>query len=139
MGVMNLFFPFAGGMPMCHGAGGLAGQFYFGARTGGANIIEGTIETFLGLFLAGSIAAIFAAFPVAIVGAMMLMVGIELTKFSKDLKPNRNLITVAATLAGSLAVNMAAGFAAGILAHYLIVKLLMDRFFPGSARDKDTS
>ncbi|HOO45203.1 MAG TPA: putative sulfate/molybdate transporter, partial [Deltaproteobacteria bacterium] len=48
MGLMNLVTPFFGGMPMCHGAGGLAGQYYFGARTGGANIIEGTIEILLG-------------------------------------------------------------------------------------------
>jgi len=39
MGLMNLVFPFFGGMPLCHGAGGLAGQYYFGARTGGANIL----------------------------------------------------------------------------------------------------
>ena len=32
MGIMNLVIPFFGGMPMCHGAGGLAGQYYFGAR-----------------------------------------------------------------------------------------------------------
>jgi len=31
---------FLGGMPTCHGAGGLAGQYYFGARTGGTNIID---------------------------------------------------------------------------------------------------
>ncbi|NIV30221.1 MAG: hypothetical protein GWN58_12215, partial [Anaerolineae bacterium] len=31
MGLMNLLVPFLGGMPMCHGAGGLAGQYYFGA------------------------------------------------------------------------------------------------------------
>lgn len=49
MGVMNLAFPFFGGMPLCHGCGGLAGQYYFGARTGGANIIEGVIEICLGL------------------------------------------------------------------------------------------
>ncbi|MFW6437772.1 MAG: putative sulfate/molybdate transporter, partial [Armatimonadota bacterium] len=42
-GIMNAIVPFLGGMPMCHGAGGLAGQYYFGARTGGANIIEGLI------------------------------------------------------------------------------------------------
>ncbi|MFQ5996707.1 MAG: putative sulfate/molybdate transporter, partial [Dehalococcoidales bacterium] len=29
-GVMNIISPFFGGMPMCHGAGGLAGQYYFG-------------------------------------------------------------------------------------------------------------
>lgn len=130
MGVMNIILPFAGGMPLCHGAGGLAGQYYFGARTGGANIIEGTIEIALGLFLAGSIAAVFAAFPTAIVGAMMLMVGIEMAKFSKDLRPNRHLLPVITTVAGSLVFNMAVGFAAGIITHYLIVKMLMDRFYP---------
>jgi predicted benzoate:H+ symporter BenE len=127
MGVMNIIVPFFGGMPMCHGAGGLAGQYYFGARTGGANILEGTIEIALGLLFAGSIAALFAAFPLSIVGAMMLMVGIELVKFSKDLRFDRNLIPVAATLAGSIAVNMAAGFAAGILTHYLLEKIIDSR------------
>ncbi len=124
MGVMNVIVPFAGGMPMCHGAGGLAGQYYFGARTGGANVIEGTLEIALGLLLAGSIASVFAAFPLSIVGAMMLMVGVEMAKFSKDLRPNRHLIPVLATLAGSIASNMAVGFAAGLLVHYLIVKRL---------------
>ena len=90
MGIMNLVFPFFGGMPLCHGAGGLAGQYYFGARTGGTNILEGLIEIFLGLFFASSIAYIFASFPMAIIGAMMFLVGVELVKFAKDisLKPS---------------------------------------------------
>ncbi|KPJ62523.1 MAG: hypothetical protein AMS15_03620 [Planctomycetes bacterium DG_23] len=121
MGVMNLIVPFFGGMPLCHGAGGLAGQYYFGARTGGTNIMEGLIEVLLGLFLAGSIAAIFAAFPMAIVGAMMVMVGIELCKFARDLRWNRELLPAAATVLGSLAVNMALGFVAGLAVHYLLV------------------
>jgi MFS superfamily sulfate permease-like transporter len=121
MGIMNLVVPFFGGMPLCHGAGGLAGQYYFGARTGGTNIIEGLIEVSLGLFLAGSIAAIFAAFPMAIVGAMMVMVGIELCKFARDLRWNRELLPAAATVVGSLAVNMALGFVAGLAVHYLLV------------------
>lgn len=49
-------------MPLCHGAGGLAGQYYFGARTGGTNIIEGLIEISLGLFLGKSIGNLLAAF-----------------------------------------------------------------------------
>ena len=114
MGVMNLVTPFFGGMPMCHGAGGLAGQYYFGARTGGANIIEGTIEILLGLFLAGSIVSLFSGFPLAIVGAMMFLVGIELTKFAKDVRMNAELIPLAITVAVSLATNMAWGFILGI-------------------------
>jgi len=120
MGVMNLASPFFGGMPLCHGAGGLAGQYYFGARTGGANIIEGTIEIGLGVLLAGGIAALFAGFPLAIVGAMMLLVGIELVKMSRDLGINKQIVPVLATLAGSLAVNMAVGSAAGMALHYIL-------------------
>ena len=44
MGTMNIASAFFGGMPMCHGSGGLAGQYYFGARTGGTNLLEGLIE-----------------------------------------------------------------------------------------------
>ncbi|HUU43241.1 MAG TPA: putative sulfate/molybdate transporter, partial [Planctomycetota bacterium] len=122
MGVMNVVLPFFGGMPLCHGAGGLAGQYYFGARTGGTNLIEGLIEVSLGLFLAGGIAAVFAAFPMAIVGAMMLLVGIELVKFCRDLRLTRELVPVAATVAGSLALNMAVGFVLGIAVHYLVFR-----------------
>ncbi len=121
MGIMNVVLPFLGGMPLCHGAGGLAGQYYFGARTGGTNLIEGAIEIALGLLLAGSIASIFAAFPLAIVGAMMLLVGVEMVKFARDLRFNLHLVPVAVTLAGSLVANMAVGFAAGRVAHYLLL------------------
>jgi MFS superfamily sulfate permease-like transporter len=120
MGAMNVVLPFFGGMPLCHGAGGLAGQYYFGARTGGTNIIEGLIEIALGLFLAGSIGSIFASFPMAILGAMMLMVGLELVKLTRELRVNLDLLPVAATVAASLALNMAAGFVVGAALHYLL-------------------
>lgn len=119
-GIMNLAAPFVGGMPMCHGAGGLAGQYFFGARTGGANIIEGLIEIAMGLFLAGSIAGLFTVFPVAIIGAMMLLVGIELARFARDLRPDRDLAPAVVTVALSLATNMAFGFLGGLAAHYAI-------------------
>ncbi|MBU2439971.1 putative sulfate/molybdate transporter [bacterium] len=119
-GIMNLILPFFGGMPMCHGAGGLAGQYYFGARTGGTNILEGLIEIFMGLFLANSIAGLFAVFPMAIVGAMMFLVGIELTKFAKDIRLNKDLIPMAVTVIVSLATNMAYGFLVGLIVYHLI-------------------
>jgi MFS superfamily sulfate permease-like transporter len=122
MGVMNVVTPFFGGMPLCHGAGGLAGQYYFGARTGGTNIIEGMIEIVLGILFAGSIATVFAAFPIAIVGAMMLLVGIELAKFGRDLRFNREILPVAVTVLGSVTLNMAVGFVAGLIVHYVILR-----------------
>ena len=121
-GLINLIVPFFGGMPLCHGAGGLAGQHYFGARTGGANIIEGIIEIGLGLFLAAGIASLFSAFPEAILGAMLFLVGIELTKFARDIRANRDLAPLAATVAGALAFNMAIGFILGMLTHYIVLR-----------------
>lgn len=40
IGLMNLTSVPLGGLPMCHGAGSLAADYRFGARTGGANIIS---------------------------------------------------------------------------------------------------
>ena len=91
----------------------------FGARTGGANIIEGLIEIFMGLFLAASIAGLFAVFPTAIIGAMMFLVGVELVKFAKDIRLTMNLVPMAATIIVSLATNMAFGFLIGLLIHHL--------------------
>ena len=122
-GIMNLVAPFFGGMPLCHGSGGLAGQYYFGARTGGANLIEGGLEIAMGLFAAAAITGLFSAFPPAIIGAMLLLVGIELTKFARDVRPGRDLLPLAATVAVALWTNMAAGFLAGLAAHYTLKKI----------------
>jgi MFS superfamily sulfate permease-like transporter len=123
-GIMNIILPFLGGMPTCHGAGGLAGQYYFGARTGGANILEGLIEIFLGLFLSASIASLFSVFPTAIIGTMMFMVGIGLLKFAQEVKTSKNIIPMVITILIALVTNMFYGFLAGIASHYLISFLL---------------
>jgi MFS superfamily sulfate permease-like transporter len=123
-GIINLILPFFGGMPTCHGAGGLAGQYYFGARTGGTNIIEGLIEIAMGLFLSASIASLFALFPRAIIGAMMFMVGIELTKFVKNVRPGKDMIPMIITIMIALVTNMFFGFLSGLIVHYLLPMVL---------------
>jgi len=125
-GIMNITAPLLGGMPMCHGSGGLVGQYFYGARTAGANFIEGGIEIVLGLFFAASIAGLFSAFPQAIIGAMMFLVGVELIKFARHLRPGRDLIVLGVTVAVALLSNMAYGFLAGIAAHRLL-HLVLDR------------
>jgi MFS superfamily sulfate permease-like transporter len=132
MGIINLVTPWFGGMPLCHGAGGLAGQYYFGARTGGANIIEGLLEIAMGLFLANSIAALFAAFPVAIVGAMMFLVGIELTKFARDVRWGLDLLPLGVTVGVSLLSNMAFGFLAGVAVDGLCRRVKNRRALPAA-------
>ena len=131
MGLMNLIFPFFGGMPLCHGAGGLVGQYTFGARTGGANILEGIVEITLGLFFAASLVTLFGLFPKAIVGAMMLVVAFELSRFTTDMLPGRSnrraQLIFAATAILAVAGNMALGFAAGVLTHRLLPEGIKDK------------
>ena len=82
MGVMNLLNPFLGGMPMCHGSGGLAAQYAFGARTGGSMIFEGIIEIILGLFFSQMLYMFFSQFPKAILGAMLIYIAILLGRIA---------------------------------------------------------
>ena len=117
-GIMNVITPFFGGFPLCHGAGGLAGQYCFGARTGGANILEGSIEVALGLFLSASIAQLFSVFPQAIIGAMLFYAGVQLLKGIKTLAVNYELIFIAFTVVVSVLSSMALGFLVGMAAYH---------------------
>ncbi len=119
MGVMNLAASFFGGMPMCHGAGGLAAQYYFGARTGGTPIMEGLIEVAIGLFLSRSIADVMTAFPMALVGGMLLLVGIQLGAPVFTLR-GWGLVLALATAAVAAATNIGIGFVAGLGLSYLV-------------------
>jgi SulP family sulfate permease len=122
MGIFNTIGAFFGGMPMCHGAGGLAAQVYYGARTGGASVLEGAIELFLGLFLSRSVARVMAAFPMPLVGGMMLLVGIQLGLSVVKLRGWKLWLAVSMA---SLAVltNMAVGFVGGLGVAYLVRQL----------------
>ena len=82
MGAMNLITPFIGGIPLCHGSGGLAAQYAFGARTGGSMIFEGIIEIILGLFFSQTLFVLFTEFPKAILGAMLLYTAFLLGRIS---------------------------------------------------------
>lgn len=114
IGLFNLVAPLTGGMPLCHGAGGLAAQYAFGARTCGTKVIEGAVMLATGLFLADSIAALLAAFPGAILGTMLLVVAVELIKPACAARTAADLALCSATLICALFTNMAIGFLTGI-------------------------
>jgi MFS superfamily sulfate permease-like transporter len=132
IGIINLALPFIGGMPICHGAGGLAAKHYFGARTGGANVAIGLVELFCGLFLASAVAFVFTEFPEAVIGAMLLLVGFELIRFVKDVKWGLDLMPLVLTITVSVLMNMAYGFVVGIFIHFL-----MKKFTEGRVKTKE--
>ncbi len=134
MGVMNIVSSFFGGMPMCHGSGGLAAQYYFGARTGGTNILEGLIEISLGVFLGQSLVGILSGFPMPLIGGMMFMVGLQFVQPMFVLR-RWELALALLTTAISVAANMAIGFVAGLGATYLVRWLMKRGFLLGTMED----
>nr|AFK43331.1 unknown [Lotus japonicus] len=64
VGLMNLVGCWFGAMPTCHGAGGLAGQYKLGGRSGGCVALIGAAKLILGLVLGTSLAHILKQFPV---------------------------------------------------------------------------
>jgi MFS superfamily sulfate permease-like transporter len=117
-GVMNLISTFIGGIPMCHGAGGMAGHIRFGARTGGALVILGVIVLFTGLFLSDSVSLIFQVFPRSILGVILFFAGVELALVVKDVKLKKENLFVLIITAGTAMWNMGVAYLAGLLLYY---------------------
>nr|POF01017.1 molybdate transporter 1 [Quercus suber] len=82
--VANLVSCWFGAMPVCHGSGGLAGQYRFGARSGASIIILGAIKLILGLFVGEAIVPLVQRFPKSLLGIMVLAAGVELAKVGQD-------------------------------------------------------
>ncbi|KAJ0231714.1 Molybdate transporter 2 [Hirschfeldia incana] len=123
VGVMNLIGCWFGAMPVCHGAGGLAGQYRFGARSGLSVIFLGVGKLIVGLVFGNSFVRILSQFPIGILGVLLLFAGIELAMASKDMNTKEDsfimLVCAAVSMTGSSA---ALGFGCGVVL-YLLLKL----------------
>lgn len=117
-GIMNLVSTCLGGVPMCHGAGGMAGHIRFGARTGGALVILGVIVLLTGLFLSDSVGLLFQFFPRPILGVILFFAGVELALVVKDIKLRRQNLFALIITAGTAMWNMGVAYLAGLLICY---------------------
>jgi MFS superfamily sulfate permease-like transporter len=117
-GIMNLLAPLIGGVPMCHGAGGMAGHVKFGARTGGALVILGTLVLIIALFFSQSVELIFRMFPIAILGVILFFAGAELALTAKPDSGTRSDFYIMIITTGLAMWNMGAAFVVGILLYY---------------------
>lgn len=117
-GVMNLVGTSLGGVPMCHGAGGMAGHVRFGARTGGALVILGGLVLFTGLFLGDSVATLFRLFPRSLLGVILLFGGLELASGVKANNLQKEDRYVMLLTTGVSLWNMGAGYLTGLILWY---------------------
>ena len=115
MGLANLGAFFLGGMPMCHGAGGLAAHYRFGARTAGSNVMIGLVFLVLTLLFGPGIMDFFAVLPLSVLGVLLIFAGSQLGLTILDMKTRKDLFVCLLILSIAWASNLAAGFLAGIV------------------------
>ena len=115
--IMSFFF---GGMPMCHGAGGLASRFRFGARTAGSNIISGTLFLLLAVLLGSHALSVVYLIPMSALGVLLVFAGSQLALTILDLKGRKELFVPLMMVGITLASNLAVGFIVGIALAYAL-------------------
>ncbi len=120
---INLAAPWLGGIPVCHGCGGLAGNHALGARTGGAVVLYGAGFVTAGLFFSGGFVTLMHAFPASILGALLLVEASVLVLLLRDLRAAPVAFALAAVVA--LACVFApqgylTGLVAGTAAYYAL-------------------
>lgn len=113
IGLMNMTSVPLGGFPMCHGAGGLAGQYRYGARTGGANVYAGLIFIMLALFFTSP--QVLSLIAVGVLGALLVFVGIEMGRHS--IKTDSLLVTVVIGIL-ALVSSITVAFIVGMILAY---------------------
>ena len=111
---MNLVNPFFGGVPTCHGSGGMVGHYTFGARTGGSIIIYGSIFLVLGLFFAGGFQQVVQVFPLPMLGVLLLFEGAALMMMVRDQAGDAGDLFVA-VMVGLIANGVPYGYAVALV------------------------
>jgi len=116
IGLSNLASALFGGMPVCHGSGGVTAHHKFGARTAGATIIMGTLFILLALALgsAGS-TAVLGAVPGWLLAALLAYTGLLHTKLVFDPQasvPAAALMGLTGLATNNLSYALALGLAA---------------------------
>ena len=97
--LMNLVNPFFGGVPTCHGSGGMVGHYAFGGRTGGSVVIYGSFFLLLGLLFSSGFATLVQIFPRPVLGVLLVVEGVALLLLLRDLADEPPSFTLAILVA----------------------------------------
>lgn len=119
-GLMNLASAALGGVPMCHGAGGMAGHVAFGARTGGAPIILGTMLVALAFLFSGSVSALLGLFARPVLGVILFLTGAQLALGSCDFSKHKGERFITLVVAAFSMWNVGVAFLAGLALAFIL-------------------
>lgn len=120
--LMNLVNPFLGGVPTCHGSGGMAGHYAFGGRTGGSVVIYGAMFIVLGGLFGAGFESVVGVFPKPILGVLLLFESITLLGLARDLyehKPDFVLAMLVGVIASAVPYGYLVGMVVGVAVFHL--------------------
>ncbi len=124
MGLTNIGAGLLGGMPICHGSGGLTAHYRLGARTGGAALLIGVPFLAMALFLDGNVLPILSLIPYPVLGVLVLFVGVQHSLLARDLRHKKEiLVALAVAIPGLLTASLAIGLASGICLQLILAYL----------------
>jgi hypothetical protein len=127
LGVTNLLAGAISGMPVCHGAGGMTAHYSFGARTGGAPILLGTVLLVLAFVFGASLPVLLSGFPLPILAGLLAIAGLLHIALLKDLRhPAHWAMAIAVGVTGAIS-NLAIALACGLLIWWVAEAVLAVR------------
>jgi len=118
-GLMNMLSAGVGGVPLCHGAGGMAGHVQFGARTGGAVVMLGALLLLTALFFSDSVGTLLRLFPSSVLGVILFLTGAQLALGSCDISKDKGERFVTVITAALAVWNVGIAFVVGMAAYAL--------------------
>ncbi len=115
MGISNLAAALFGGVPVCHGCGGLTAHYRLGARTGGAPLMLGTFFLLFGLIGGVGLLPILKLIAFPALGVLLAYVGVQHGLLAKDLRGWAEWTpALGVAVAAWFTRNLAIGFAVGL-------------------------
>lgn len=127
LGLGNVVAGVLGGMPVCHGAGGLTAHRSFGARTGRAPMLMGGVLVVLALVGGVATARALTGFPVWILAALLGVAGVLHIQLLRDLRGRTEWgFAIGVGVVGAL-VNLAVALGLGLVAWWVVALIARRR------------
>ena len=118
MGLANLTAGLLGGVPVCHGSGGMTAHYRFGARTGGAPLMIGALFIGIAIIVNGNVLPILSLIPYPVLGVLTIFIGMLHSLLTRDMQKIEDVVVVALiALTSVVTANLAIGFGSGIILH----------------------
>ena len=114
-GLANVVVGSFGGMPLCHGSGGLTAHYRSGARSSRMNLLIGVPLLILGLGFGATAFSVLGLIPVAILAGLLAFTGVMHSLLVADLRGYEVAVAIGMGAVGVWTSNLAVSLGLGLV------------------------